>query len=34
VFVALAISSAAPATTVTHVQLDALHAIKHALAAH
>jgi hypothetical protein len=33
VFVALAISSAAPATTVTHVQLDALHAIKHALAA-
>ena len=34
VFVALAISSAAPATTVTHVQLDALHAIKHAVATH
>jgi hypothetical protein len=33
-FVALAVSSAAPATTVTRVQLDALHAIKRALASH
>jgi D-glucuronyl C5-epimerase-like protein len=34
VFVALALSSAAPATTVTRVQLDALRAVKRALAAH
>jgi hypothetical protein len=34
VFVALALSSAAPATTVTRVQVDALHAVKRALAAH
>lgn len=33
-FVALSLSSAAPATTVTRVQLDALHAIKRAVAAH